>query len=1217
MPFSESVSILFNPRAFLCCWFGSVGAWLGLLALAASPAAAQTCTDSTVPGFLIGFTPLTGDLTRPNSCNLLPCYKPELADGPTVEIDESCDALSGPCPVRARIALDFPGNSQLPTNTHVRVYWFDQATPDPGECLPPPLGGSCTPISVCGSLGAEILIDKGETSIQPTVSCDDIASGAYQQRSFSVSAYACQTSTGECTQRLDVPGIELPPPEELWETLECEPPPPPCDTCPCNIGGSGGSGGGPAGGGPPGWGPRGTGPKATLRYHGRGAGHPEHPGSSDWNVSLGRYWSHDYATRIVLDPDDLSEQHVWLITPGATFIEFQGLVGGNYQDVIPSDDYRQLSRTAGGWTLRELDGTVHAFDSAGLWLSTTDRNGNAKTATYDDGVLTTVNFPDSRSEIFAYHANGKLASITEVGVGGAAQRTWDYTWSGLDLVRINRPDGIAWTFRYANPILPGYMTRVTLVGTDGSERIEGAWEYDSRGNVLRTWSGDETSSGSQAIDAYRFSFDNPFRPTESQVTDPLGNITTYRLDRDPGGVKSRFTSISGDCSTCGSPNTRLLYEDPENPLMVTRSIDARGTVKLFEYDGNGRLISRTEAMGTDLERTSTWQYDETHPSLVKAMEQPSTSGSGVRRTSWTLDEAGNATKLTEEGVEEGSVFSYETATSYNSAGKPASIDPPGFGVQDRTLFAHDPTRGNLITLSRTDPVVGATTFGYDAFNRRTRTTDVNGVAAEMTYDNLDRVTSVIQKGATAEDDLVTVHVYNVLGDLFRTILPVGNLIEYGYDHAGRLISRERRPDESTHGERMLFTLDTLGNRVREDLQRWNGTGWETESFTSYEYATRCHLGKTLHADGTATEYAYDCKGNLERVWDANHPSEDQTRPATQVYSRDILDRLLSVTEPWAGEGGGNAVTSFAYDVQDHRIQITDTEGNATLYIYSDRDLVTREESPVSGVITSQYNQHGELREQTDERGVTVVRTVDALDRLLFLDYPDNGLDTTYVYDTGPFGKGRLGAITRAGKTVDYAYDRFGRLARDGALSYDYDKNGNRIEIGHPGGVRAVYSYDFANRQQSLTAQLPAHPPQPIVTGAAYLASDALTELTLGNGLTETLTLNARYFPQRLRVTGRLDWVYTTDSVGNVLSVTDRIDPEGNRTYAYQDVQYFLTYGEGPWGTLLWTYDRIGNRLGENRDGAAATYAYAPNEENGNSPRLVRSTASGGASSSPW
>ncbi len=99
------------------------------LGLAGPPSSAQTCTDSAVPGTVIGFTPLPGDLTRPNSCNLLPCYKPKKADGPSLVVDPSCDALSGPCPVRARVALDFPGNSQMPTNTHVRVYWFGQGSP--------------------------------------------------------------------------------------------------------------------------------------------------------------------------------------------------------------------------------------------------------------------------------------------------------------------------------------------------------------------------------------------------------------------------------------------------------------------------------------------------------------------------------------------------------------------------------------------------------------------------------------------------------------------------------------------------------------------------------------------------------------------------------------------------------------------------------------------------------------------------------------------------------------------------------------------------------------------------------------------------------------------------------------------------------------------------------------------------------------------------------
>jgi hypothetical protein len=51
-------------------------------------------------------------------------------------------------------------------------------------------------------------------------------------------------------------------------------------------------------------------------------------------------------------------------------------------------------------------------------------------------------------------------------------------------------------------------------------------------------------------------------------------------------------------------------------------------------------------------------------------------------------------------------------------------------------------------------------------------------------------------------------------------------------------------------------------------------------------------------------------------------------------------------------------------------------------------------------------------------------------------------------------------------------------------------------------------------------------------------------------------------------------------------------------------QYFLTAPVGPWGELDWTFDRIGNRLTEGRDGGAPdTYQYLVNGGGGNTPIL--------------
>ena len=572
-----------------------------------------------------------------------------------------------------------------------------------------------------------------------------------------------------------------------------------------------------------------------------------------------------------------------------------------------------------------------------------------------------------------------------------------------------------------------------------------------------------------------------------------------------------------------------------------------------------------------------------------------------------------------------------TTFMYNTAGQPTEIDPPGFtgpGEDDRTEWTYDEAdRGGLIPLTRSDPVVrdfGSTGFGHDAFNRRTSVTDPNGLTVETSYDDLDRVDQVIQRGATPAEDLVTDYEYNTFGDLEETILPRLNVIEFGYDSAGRLTRIERKPDAVTPGEKVIYTLDDLGNRTREELQDATGIA---KSITAFEY-NGCQLTKVIRdpdPGGTmsTTEYAYDCNGNLERTWDANHPSAGQSEPATQLYAYDALNRLASVTTP----EGTTVTTGYSYDVQDHLASVTDAEGNTTTYTYSDRDLLTRQISPVSGTTDYTYNPHGELETETDERGITVTRTLDELDRVTFVDYGTSGLNTTLVYDDDPDAPGavpdligRLVEIQRGGETIEYRYDHFGRVTQDGKLTFGYDDNGNQTTIGYPGGVTATYEYDGADRQVSLAVQAAAS--QTVVTDATYLPSGPLSSLTFGNTgtpLVETRAYDERYFPLGIDLTGAstlLDWDYTTDGVGNVTGIANGVDPARSRSFAYHSELYFLECAAGPWqpgsacdpksgGPIEWTYDGIGNRLTEQRGGQAAdTYVYEPGA-GGNTPILER------------
>ena len=786
---------------------------------------------------------------------------------------------------------------------------------------------------------------------------------------------------------------------------------------------------------------------------------------------------------------------------------------------------------------------------------------------------------------------------------------------------------------YEDVDLPGYITRVELVATDGtSRRIVRAWAYDDRGNATATWRGALLDTDPDAVDVWRMSYDNPTFPRVTTVTDPLGNDSVYTFSRDTASSVPRVTKIEGDCPTCGTgPNTQLVYDDPANPLLPTRTIDGRGTTMLMAYDANGQLTSRVEAMGETEERETTWTYDATFPALVTEMKQPSTTGNinDFRITSTTYNATGDAEMRTISGFEDGMPFNLTTATVFTTEGLPDTVDPPGFGIVDVTDFAYDDAmRGNVIVTSRSDPIIGTTTFGYDAFNRRTTVTDPNGVVTETEYDALDRVERIIQRGPddmTEMDDLVTEHRYTLFGDLFQTILPEGNVIEHGYDHVGRLTSIERKADDqpTTHGERSFFTLDDFGHRIREEQQRWDagGSAWVTESATEQTYSTRCFLDKTTLGAGSAnestTEFAYDCEGNLERIWDPNHPSNGQLNPPSTVYEYDRLNRLTEIRQPF-GATATNAVTAYGYDVQDHLESVTDAEGTITTYTYSDRDLLTEEISEVSGTTSFVYNEHGELTEETDARLIVTTRVVDALDRVTFVDYPDDTLDITYTYDDPmvPFSSGRLTAIARNGTSIDHGYDRFGRLTQDGTLAYTYDKNGNRSTISYPSGVTTTATYDFADRPETLDAVLPGLGNTAIVTATSYRPAGPVDSLTLGNGIVETRAHDERYHPDRITAgppmgTALLDWDYTTDDVGNITAIADVLVPANDRTYGYLDHQYFLTQGDGPWGTRAWTYDPTGNRITQTSDGATDTYAYVLNAAAGNSPKLMSIALDGG------
>ena len=504
-------------------------------------------------------------------------------------------------------------------------------------------------------------------------------------------------------------------------------------------------------------------------------------------------------------------------------------------------------------------------------------------------------------------------------------------------------------------------------------------------------------------------------------------------------------SVEGDCPGCGFGGlVTFLHEDPAHPHRVTSRTDGRGTETSFEYNEDGQLTRSTEAVGSPLERTTTYEYDTSFPSLVTRVEGPGVTNT-PRITVWDRDPT---TGLVLRETMTGSETSYPTGTfqlateySYHPlSGAQTVRNPPGFAREDETSWSYgtDDKLGFLYPLARTDPLQGSTFFEYDAFNRRSAETDPNRTRTERHFDPLGRLLrettcQVPSAGDTClgQESSIVQHEYNGFGDRIRSTLPRGNVLEYTHDPLGRIqtVVRAEAPVDQLpangNAERLHLQYGPAGNVVLESRERRTEAGWDIRSQTEIEYASRCRTKATvvgLGATRSRTEYLYDCNGNLVRAWDANHASSG---PFSVLHEYDELNRKIRSYQPWGpspetcteDDLSGCLETQMAYDALDNLVEVVDAEGTRTRYEYSDRGLKTAQMSEVSGTSTYSYNEHGVLVRTRDARGVEITRTLDAAGRPMTVELP-GGAPIRYTFDDaqgkceGPNSFHRTGHLSR-------------------------------------------------------------------------------------------------------------------------------------------------------------------------------------------------------------
>jgi YD repeat-containing protein len=147
--------------------------------------------------------------------------------------------------------------------------------------------------------------------------------------------------------------------------------------------------------------------------------------------------------------------------------------------------------------------------------------------------------------------------------------------------------------------------------------------------------------------------------------------------------------------------------------------------------------------------------------------------------------------------------------TYTTFGRPLTATDPNGKTTQYTYYADDDPdlgrRGNVATV--TNPAGHLTRYtSYNLHGQVTQVVDPNGLTTDLAYDARLRLTS------RKVGNELTSFVYDPRGLLARVSLPDGASVVYGYDAAHRLTGIEDHK-----GNRVVYTLDAMGNRVGEQM----------------------------------------------------------------------------------------------------------------------------------------------------------------------------------------------------------------------------------------------------------------------------------------------------------------------------------------------------------------------------------------------------------------
>ncbi|AOX99915.1 hypothetical protein BJP62_05245 [Jeongeupia sp. USM3] len=339
------------------------------------------------------------------------------------------------------------------------------------------------------------------------------------------------------------------------------------------------------------------------------------------------------------------------------------------------------------------------------------------------------------------------------------------------------PDNSQRQYAYEDGSNPYLLTGIT----DENGIRFASWSYNAQGQAV-------SSQHAGGVGRMSLSFGgDPANGTRwTDETDALGSVRRFNFQQVAKQWLLTGKNQPGGAG-CSAATGTLEYDVNGN---VKNRTDFNGNTANYAYDLARNLeTSRTEAAGTPQARTISTEWHASFRLPTKVTEPG-------RVTTFEYDASGNLLKksVTADGATRISSW------TYGNYGLVASATDPAGKV---TQYSYD-AQGNLSTL--TNPLGQITRFPrYDALGNVLEMVEPNGQTTTFGYDLRQRLLSRTTAGET------TSFSYLPTGLLSQVRFADNRTVSYRYDPAHRLIGID-----DSRGNRIDYTLDAMGNRLRED-----------------------------------------------------------------------------------------------------------------------------------------------------------------------------------------------------------------------------------------------------------------------------------------------------------------------------------------------------------------------------------------------------------------